>query len=378
MPGAPYKFGERIRREYENWIKVVREAGIKVNRPGLIEDLRQIMRYIRNRLSACLRLLLSPVGVVATCALLAAVARSAYPQAYPTRPIRFIVPYAPGGPTDILARLLAQRMSESWGQAVLVENRAGANGNIAAEFVARSAADGHTLLLGNTSIFTINPHVYKKLGYDPIKDFLPVSLVVAAPLVLVVHPSLPAPDLKALIALARAKPDQLAFSSSGYGGISHMAGELFKLSTKTAMTHVPYKGAGPAAAAVVGGEVALSFTSTVSTMHHVNAGRLRALGVTSAKRVASLPKIPAIAELVAGYEVNPWYGVLVPAGTSEGIVSKLNAEIARIARLPDVGPRLVADGGEVVANSPGQFAALIQADFERWRRVARTTEGKLQ
>jgi tripartite-type tricarboxylate transporter receptor subunit TctC len=336
------------------------------------------MRHVRSHLIAYLRLLLAPPGVLAACAFLAAATPTAFAQAYPTKPIRFIVPYAPGGPTDLIARLLAQRMSESWGQAVLVDNRAGANGNIAAEFVARSPGDGHTLLLGNTSIFTINPHVYKKLNYDPIKDFLPVSLVVAAPLVLVVHPSLPTPDVKALIALARAKPDQLAFSSSGYGGISHMAGELLKISTKTAMIHVPYKGAGPAAAAVVGGEVALSFTSTVSTMHHVNAGRLRALGVTSAKRNAQLPKIPAIAEFVPGYEVDPWYGVLVPAGTSESIVKKLNAEIVRIARLPDVGPRLVADGGDVVVNSPGQFAAVIQTDYEKWSRVARTIGGVLQ
>jgi tripartite-type tricarboxylate transporter receptor subunit TctC len=336
------------------------------------------MRQVGYRRIACLRLLHFPLGVLALCALFSALVETAHAQAYPVKPIRFIVPYAPGGPTDIVARLLAQRMSESWGQTVVVDNRAGANGNIAAELVARSPGDGHTLILGNTSVFTINPHVYKKLNYDPIKDFLPVSLVVAAPLVLVVHPSLPTPDVKAVIALARAKPNQLAFSSSGYGGISHMAGELMKLSTKTAMTHVPYKGAGPAAAAVVGGEVALSFTSVVSTMHHVKAGRLRALGVTSAKRNAQLPAIPSIAEFVVGYEVDPWYGVLVPAGTAEGIVKKLNAEIVRIARLPEVGPRLVADGGDVIANSPGQFAAVIRADYDRWARVARTTDGVLQ
>ncbi|MCC6531081.1 MAG: tripartite tricarboxylate transporter substrate binding protein [Burkholderiales bacterium] len=335
------------------------------------------MRSIVFLLAPSLRTRARRSGAFAACALLALVSPLCA-QTYPAKPIRFIVPYAPGGPTDIIARLLGQRMSESWGQAVLVENRAGANGNIAAELVARSAGDGYTLMLGNTSVFTINPHVYKKLNYDPIKDFLPLSLVVAAPLVLVVHPSLPTRDVKAVIDLALAKPNQLAFSSSGFGGISHMAAELMKVSTRTAMTHVPYKGAGPAATAVVGGEVALSFTSTVSTMHHVNAGRLRALGVTSATRNAQLAAIPAIAEFVPGYEVNPWYGVLMPAGVPEAIVAKVHAEVVRIARLPEVGPRLVSDGGDVVVNTPAQFAAVIKADYERWARVARTTEGVLQ
>jgi len=315
-------------------------------------------------------------GAVIACAI--ATPFAVHAQTYPTKPVRFIVPYAPGGPTDIVARLLGQRMSEAWGQPVLVDNRAGANGNIAAEFVARAGNDGHTLMLGNTSVFTINPHVYKKINYDPIKDFVPVSLVVAAPLVLIVHPSLPVNDVKGLIALARSRPTQLAFSSSGFGGISHMAGQLFSMSTKTEMTHVPYKGAGPAASDVVAGQIALSFTSTVSTMHHVNAGRLRALGVTSAKRTASLPKIPAIAETVPGYEVDPWYGVLMPASTPDAIVKRVHAEIVRIARLPDIGPRLTADGGDVVANTPAQFAAVIQADYDKWARVARSVGGQLQ
>lgn len=299
-------------------------------------------------------------------------------QHYPGKPVRFIVPYAPGGPTDIVARLLGQRMSEAWGQPVVVENRAGANGNIAAEFVAKAPADGYTLFLGNTSILTINPHAYKKLAYDPQRDFAPVSMVVAAPLVLIVHPSLPARDVKGLVALAKSKPGQLTYASSGRGGISHMAAELFSLSTGTAMIHVPYKGAGLAAADVLAGQVVMSFTSSVSSMHHVNAGRLRALGVTSAKRTRSLPQLPAIAESVPGYEVDPWYGVLVPGGTPDSIVKRIHAEIVRIAKLPDVGPRLTTDGGDVVANAPGEFAALIKSDFEKWGLVARKAGLDLQ
>lgn len=299
-------------------------------------------------------------------------------QGFPNKAVRFIVPYAPGGPTDIVARLLGQRMSESWGQPVVVENRAGANGNIAAEFVAKAPADGYTLFLGNTSILTINPHAYKKLAYDPQKDFVPVSMVVAAPLVLIVHPSLPAKDISGLVALAKARPGQLTYASSGRGGISHMAAELFALSTGTSMIHVPYKGAGLAAADVLAGQVVMSLTSSVSSMHHVNAGRLRALGVTSAKRTRSLPQLPAIAEVVPGYEVDPWYGVLVPGGTPDAIVKRIHAEVVRIAKLPDVGPRLTSDGGDVVANSPSEFAALIKSDFDKWKLVARKAGLDLQ
>lgn len=305
-------------------------------------------------------------------------AGASHAQSYPTKTVRIIVPYAPGGPTDIVARLLGQRMSEAWGQPVVSENRAGANGNIAAELVAKAAPDGHTLFIGNTSVLTINPHTYKKIAYDPIRDFTPISLVVAAPLVLVVHPSLPAKDVKGLVALARSKPGELAYASSGRGGISHLAAELFRMSTGTVLIHVPYKGAGLAANDVYAGQVALSFTSAVSTMHHVNAGRLRALGVTSAKRQRSLPQVPAIAEFVAGYEVDPWYGVLAPAGVPEAIVKRVHAEIVRIVKLPDVGPRLTADGGDVVANTPSEFAGVIKNELDKWGSVVRKAGIDLQ
>jgi len=292
--------------------------------------------------------------------------------------VRIIVPYAPGGPTDIVARLLGQRMTETWGHPVVADNRAGANGNIAAELVAKSAPDGHTLFIGNTSVLTINPHTYKKIAYDPIKDFVPISLVVAAPLLLVVHPSLPAKDVKSLVTLARSKPGELAYASSGRGGISHLAAELFRMSTGTSLIHVAYKGAGLAANDVYAGQVAMSFTSAVSTMHHVNAGRLRALGVTSAKRQQSLPQVPTIAETVPGYEVDPWYGVLAPGGTPETVIKRVHAEIVRIAKLPDVGPRLTADGGDVVANTPAEFTAIIRKELDKWGTVVRKAGVDLQ
>jgi len=309
---------------------------------------------------------------------LTAAAGIAHAQAYPTKTVRIIVPYAPGGPTDIVARLLGSRMTETWGQPVVADNRAGANGNIAAELVAKSAPDGHTLFIGNTSVLTINPHTYKKISYDTIKDFTPISLVVAAPLVLVVHPSLPAKDVKGLVALARAKPGELAYASSGRGGISHLAAELFRMSTGTSLIHVAYKGAGLAANDVYAGQVAMSLTSSVSSMPHVNAGRLRALGVTSAKRQQSLPQVPAIAETVPGYEVDPWYGVLAPAGVPEAIVKRVHAEIVRIAKLPDIGPRLTADGGDVVANTPAEFAVIIRKELDKWGMVVRKAGVDLQ
>lgn len=317
------------------------------------------------------------IGFGLLAAALAAAAGNAIGQSYPIKPIRFIVPYAPGGPTDLLARILGQKLTEAWGQPVVVENRAGANGNIGAEAVARSAADGYTLFLGNTSILTINPHLYKKLSYDATRDFAPVSLVVAAPLVLVVHPSLPAHNVRQLIALAKSRPGQMNFASAGSAGIAHLAGELFKSMAGVDLVHIPYKGAGPAMIDVMGGQVALTFTSTVSTLQHVKAGKLRGLGVTSRKRSPMLPDIPAIAETVAGYEVNPWYGVLVPARTPAEIVGRLSAEISRIGKLPDVRDRLTADGGEVIAGTPAQFSEVIKSDFDKWAKVTRASGVRL-
>ena len=294
-------------------------------------------------------------------------------DSYPSKAIRFIVPYAPGGPTDILARLLGQKFTERWGQPVVVDNRAGANGAIGAELLSKSPADGSVLFLGNTSILTINPAVYRRLPYDAERHFQPVNLTVSAPLILVVHPSTGVKTVRDMLALARTPGANLTFASSGTGGVSHMSGELMKMMAKISLIHVPYKGAGPAALNVITGECAMSFTSTVSVMPHVKVGRLRGVAVTTPKRDPTLPEIPAIAETLPGYDVSPWYGVLVPAGTPMPIVNKLQAEISRIVLAPGVAERLAADGGTVVNHGPEEFARVILSERAKWARVVQAT-----
>lgn len=320
----------------------------------------------------------------AWAALLVALAAHAAPaqergsaESYPAKPIRFIVPYAPGGPTDILARLIGQKLTERWGQQVLVDNRAGANGLIGAELAARSPGDGHTLFLGNTSILTINPSLYAKLPYDAEKDFAPVNLTVAAPLVLVVHPSMAVKSVAELVKLAKARPGQIAFASSGSAGVAHLSGELLKYLTKIDMVHIPYKGTAPAVTDVLSGQVSLTFSSAVSVMPHVKAGKLRGLGVTTPKRAPSLPELPSIAESVPGYDVSPWYGVLVPAGTPRGVVTKLHEEIARIVSARDVAQRLTGDGGSIVSAGPEEFAKVIRQERAKWAKVIKAANIKL-
>ena len=294
-------------------------------------------------------------------------------DAYPVKPIRLVVPYAPGGPTDVMARLLGQKWMERWGPPVIVDNRAGGNGVIGAEYVARAPADGYTLLLGNTSVLTINPAVYAKLPYDADKQFAPVTLSVAAPLILVVHPSLSVNNVVQLIALAKSKvrAATLTYASAGTGGVANMSGELLKFMAKIDMVHVPYKGAGPAVTDLVSGQVAMTFTSTVSVMPLVKSGRLRGLAVSTAKRAPSLPDIPAIAETVPGYDVSPWYGVLAPAGTPAGVIQKLYAETVRIVAAPDVAQRLSLDGGSVVNSTPEEFARVLREERTKWSRVVK-------
>jgi tripartite-type tricarboxylate transporter receptor subunit TctC len=299
-------------------------------------------------------------------------------ESYPTKPIRFIVPYAPGGPTDILARIVGQKLTERWGQQVLVDNRGGANGLIAAELAARSPADGQTLFLGNTSILTINPSLYAKLPYDPEKDFAPVNLTVAAPLVLVVHPSTAVRSVSELVKLAKARPGQLTFASSGSAGVAHLSGELLKYLTNIDLTHVPYKGTAPAVTDLLSGQVSLTFSSAVSVMPHVKAGRLRGLGVTTPRRAPSLPELPAIAESVPGYDVSPWYGVLVPAGTPRAVVMKLHEEIARIVAASDVAKRLTVDGGSIVSAGPAEFGDTIRQERIKWANVVKAASIRLE
>lgn len=299
-------------------------------------------------------------------------------DAYPARAMRFIVPYAPGGPTDVLARIVGQKLTERWGQPVVVENRSGANGAIGAELVARSPGDGHTLFLGNTSILTINPALYAKLPYDADRDFAPVNLTVTAPLILVVHPSTAVRTVPEMVRLAKARPGQLTFASAGTGGVAHLSGEMLKHLAKIDLTHVPYKGAGPAVVDLISGHVSMTFTSTVSVMQHVNAGRLRGIAVTTPKRAPSLPQIPSIAESVPGYDVSPWYGVLVPSGTPRAVITRLHEEISRIVAAPDIAQRLTTDGGTVVSLGPTEFAQVIRDERTKWAQVVKAARIKAE
>jgi tripartite-type tricarboxylate transporter receptor subunit TctC len=292
-------------------------------------------------------------------------------QAYPAKPVRLIVPFPPGGPADVLGRLFGQKLSESWGQPVVVENRAGAGGNIGAEIVAKAAPDGYTLLLIANS-HTINAGLYASLPYDPVKDFTPISEIASYMLVLVTHPSVPAASVAELVTLARSRPGQLKYASAGNGTMTHLAAEMFRLATGTAMVHVPYKGAAPATNDLLGGQVDLMFNNPVSSFPHVKAGKLRALAVTGSSRLVTAPDVPTIAELgYPGFEASTWYGFLGPAGIPKDVVVKLHADIVRVLRLPDVQERLAAQGFDSIGTTPEQFGDVLRVDVERWRQVVK-------
>ena len=295
------------------------------------------------------------------------------------RPVRIVVPFPPGGGTDIGTRIIAQKLQESWGQPVVVENKPGAAGIVGTEMVAKAAPDGYTLIMGNIGTHAINISLYKKLSYDPVKDFAPISQVAGLPLFLLVHPSVPANSVKELIALAKAKPGELNFSSSGAGGSMHVAAELFKNMTGVNMVHIPYKGGSPAVADLLSGQVALSFATVLETLSHVKSGRVRALAVTSAARSIAYPELPTVAEAgVAGYESISWLGLFAPAGTPVDIVNRISAEVQRIIRLPEVKERLLAQGAEPIGTSPDQFALALQSDIAKYARIIRESGYKAE
>ena len=309
--------------------------------------------------------------------LLALIVAPANAQSYPSKPVRWIVPLPPGGSTDLISRLLAQKLTEMWKVQVVVENRVGAAGTIGLAFAAKSPPDGYTIALGQTSNLAAAPGLYPKLGYDPLKDFAPVTLVLTTPMLLVSHPSLPAKSVRGLIALARAQPNAITYASGGSGGQTHLPMELFAKTTGVKMVHVPYKGIGPSVVALVSGEVATGLSSIPPVLAHVKSGRLRALGVTSAKRFKGLPEVPTMAEDgVPGFDVSVWYGVVMPAGTPKELVSRVHADVVRILAQPDVNERLTADAGEVVAGTPEAFAAFIKSEIARWTKVIAETGAK--
>jgi len=297
-------------------------------------------------------------------------------QAYPTKPIRLVVPFAPGGPADIQARLIGPKLTEAWGQPVVVENRPGGNTIIATELTARAEPDGHLVQVISAG-FAINTSLYAKLPYDSLRDFAPVTQLTSGPAIVVVHPSLPARSVKALIQLARSRPGQLTYASAGLP--SQLAVELFKVMTGTDMVHVPYKGAAPAMVDLIAGHVQVSFPTIIGGLSHARSGRLRALATTGAKRSPATPDLPTMIEAgLPGYEAANWFGTAVPAKTPPAIVSKLSQEIARVLRLPDVGERLLSQGMEPTTSTPEEFAAYIRSEMTKWAKVVKASGAKAE
>lgn len=290
---------------------------------------------------------------------------------YPTKTIRMVVGFPPGGGTDVMARLVAPKLSESWNQQVVIDNRPGATGIIGANLVAKAAPDGYTLLMGHVSTNAIAASLFSKLPYDPEKDFAPITRVSSVPHILVVHPSLDVHTVKELIALAKAKPGQLVFPSAGNGSTPHLAGEIFKTMTGVNLIHVPYKGSGQSVQDLLGGQVQVAFDTTPTLIQYVKAGKLRPLGVSTLKRLASVPDVPTIAESgVPGYEVTTWYGLFAPPGTPPEIVRKVHAEVVKIVRLPDIAARLDSMGTDETTNAtPEEFAALVKTDIAKYAKV---------
>jgi tripartite-type tricarboxylate transporter receptor subunit TctC len=318
------------------------------------------------------RVLVLLVAVLAALAAPFTFAQSA--ANYPAKPVRLVVPFPAGGTTDILARAVAQKLSEAWGRQMIVDNRPGAGGNIGSDLVAKSAPDGYTLLMGTVGTHAINPSLYKNMPYDHVKDFAPVILVAGVPNVLVVNPSLPVHSVPELIAYAKANPGKLNFASSGNGTSIHLSGELFKAMTGVEMTHVPYKGSAPALTDLIGGQVQLMFDNLPSSLPFIKAGKLRALAVTSGARAAALPDLPTLAESgLQGFEASSWFGVLAPAGTPRDIVAKLNGAIAGWLASPEAKGKLLAQGAIAAGGTPEDFARHIGAETSKWAKVVKAS-----
>ena len=297
---------------------------------------------------------------------------------YPNKPIKVIIPFAPGGGTDITGRTVASKLSEAWHIPVLAENQAGANGTIGINMGSRAAPDGHTITLISTST-AINIHIYPKLNYDLLRDFTPLSQLTSQPYLLVVHPSVSVKNVRELIALAKAKPGALNYGSSGIGGTSHLSGALLASMAGIQMTHVPYKGGNPAMQDVIAGNIQMLFSTLLQSQAFLKDGRLRAIAISTATRSPAAPDVPTIAESgVPGYEVAPWYGLLLPARTPESIVNKLSVEVMRIMRLPDVAPRMAADGSVAVGSTPEQFGALLKVETAKWGKVVKEANIKAE
>lgn len=303
-------------------------------------------------------------------AALAACTGAATAQTFPQKTVRIVVPFSPGSTADVLSRSIGQKLTEAWQQQIVVESRTGAGGGIAAEHVARSAPDGYTLLMGGASTLGTNALIYKKLPYDPVRDFAPVIQVVRSPSAVLVHPTLPVKSVKDLIALAKARPGALSYSSSGNGTPGHLAVELMKQTTGTDMVHIPYRGANEAIGDLFSGQVQFTINSLFSSMPHIQSGRVRAIATTGVQRSPELASVPTVAESgLPGYQMYTWFGLVVPAGTPQDVITKLNREVGRVIELPDVRQRFMAQGAEVTGGTQEQFGSFIKSELERWRKV---------
>ena len=314
----------------------------------------------------------------AAALLLAATASLAFgAESWPSRSIRFIVPYPPGGPTDLMARSMSGRLTEALGQTVVVDNRPGAGGNVGTELAAKAPPDGYTMLMGAISTHSINASLYRKLAFDPVKDFAPITQASIIPLVINAHPSLPVANVKELVALAKKNPGQLSYGSSGNGGGTRLAGELFKMMTGTNILHVPYKGLAPATTDIMGGNIPLLINDLTTALQPYKAGRLKILGVSTARRVPQIPEVPTIAETLPGYEAHTWFGVLVPAATPQPIVDRLSRESMKILQSDEIKRRFAEVGAEPVGGTPQQFAAFMAAETIKWAKVIKASGARV-
>jgi tripartite-type tricarboxylate transporter receptor subunit TctC len=327
------------------------------------------------------RALMAAVTPSLTALVLAAglvLAPAAGAEPFPAKPARLVVPFPPGGPLDATGRAIAQKLTEAWGQSVIVENKPGAGGNIGADYVAKSPADGYTIVMGALSTHAVNPSLYPKMPYDAKKDFAPITLVAITPNVLVVNPSLPVHSVKELIAYAKANPGKLSFGSGSIGSAGHLAGELFKVDAGVDMVHVPYKGAAPAMQALLAGDTQLMFDNLASAMSQVKAGKLRALAVTTAQRSKLAPDLPTMAEAgVPGFDISTWFGLLAPAGTPPEVVAKWNADVTKILTASDMRERLASQGAEAAPDTPAEFARFIDEELVKYAKIVKASGAKV-
>ena len=334
-------------------------------------------RYRRAKFRVPLVIMVSVALTFSALALLVT-AKDTAAQSFPSRPVKLIVPFPPGGSLDIVGRAIAQKLTEAWGQSVVVDNRPGAGGNIGADLVAKAAPDGYTVVMGALSTHAVNPSLYPKMPYDAVKDFAPITLVAITPNVLVVNASLPVGSAKEFVAYAKANSGKLAFGSGSNGSAGHLAGELFKVDTATDIVHVPYKGGAPATQGLLAGDTQFMFDNLANAMPQVKAGKLKALAVTTAGRSKLAPELPTMAEAgLPGFDISTWFGLLAPAGTPRPVIDKWNAEVVKILNSPDMRERLTAQGAEPAPTTPEEFAAFIRSEVLKYARIVKVSGAKV-